>query len=129
MRVIIPNAGRFWRFWLGAPGKIALAVLVVFGITGLAIFSHHWFKYARLIDRKLSVGPFNTPSKIFAAPQALHVGQVIRLEQIASHLRGTGYSESNANRIGWYRVRPDAIEIFGARPVVAPGQREVPGIA
>jgi penicillin-binding protein 1B len=113
MRVVIPNASRLWRFWFSTPGKVVLALAVITGITGLAVFSHYWFQYSRLIDRKLGAGnPFATPSKIFAAPEAVYTSQQIAPGEIVSHLRSAGYSESNANRLGWFKVRPDAVEIF-----------------
>ena len=31
--------------------------------------------------------------------------------EIADYLRRAGYTESNRNRLGWYHVRPDAVEI------------------
>jgi len=112
MRVIIPRPRGLFRFLLSAPGKAVLAVVIIAAVTGLAVFSHFWFGYSRLIDRKLAGGPFNTPSKIFAAPEAVYVGQHIPPAEIVSHLRGAGYSENTANRTGWYKIRPDAIEIF-----------------
>ena len=113
MRVVIPKPGRFFLFFLSAPGKVILSVFLVGGITGLAFLSHFWFQYSRLIDRKLAAGgPFNTPSKIFAAPEAVYVGQQIPPAEIISHLRSAGYTESTANRLGWYKVRLDAVEVF-----------------
>jgi penicillin-binding protein 1B len=112
MRVVVPKPARFWRFWFGPFGKVLLALVLIGSTTGAAIFSYYWAKYARLIDRKLSQGPYNTPSKIFAAPEAAYVGQKTTPSEIISRLRGAGYSESSSNRNGWYRIRPDAIEIF-----------------
>ncbi|MBI3697119.1 MAG: PBP1A family penicillin-binding protein [Acidobacteria bacterium] len=112
MKVILPRPGSFWRFWFGPVGKVLLALLLVGGVTGAGVFSYYWNKYSRLIDRKLSGGPFNTPSKIFAAPEAVYVGQPLRPGEVVSRLRNAGYSESSANRNGWYRVRADAVEIF-----------------
>jgi penicillin-binding protein 1B len=112
MKVIIPDAGRFLRFWFSNAGKVVCALLLIAGVMGLGVFGHYWFGYSRLIDRKLAQGPFNTPSKIFAAPEAVYVGQPLTPAEVLSHLRSSGYSESNANRMGWFRVRPDAVEIF-----------------
>ena len=95
MRLIIPKPGRFFRFWLSTGGKVMLAVFLIAGITGLAVLSHFWFQYSRLIDRKLAAGgPFNTPSKIFAAPEAVYVGQPIPPAEIVSHLRSAGDRKS-----------------------------------
>ncbi len=112
MRVRVSKPGGFWRFWLGPVGKVLLALFLIGAITGAAAFGYYWEKYARLIDRKLSQGPFNTPSKIFAAPEAVYVGQPTSPAEIISRLRNAGYSESSSNRNGWYRPRADAVEIF-----------------
>jgi hypothetical protein len=61
MKVVIPK-GDFWRFWFSPAGKILLALVLIGGVTGAAVFSFYWNRYARLIDRKLSQGPFNTPA-------------------------------------------------------------------
>ncbi len=100
------------RFLLGPVGKVLLALALIGVVTGLGIFGYYWNRYGRLIDAKLSAGPFNTPSKIFAAPEAVSVGQKITSAEIVSRLRAGGYSESSTNRNGWYRLRPDAVEIF-----------------
>ena len=39
------------------------------------------------------------------------MGDVGKAEEIATYLRRCGYSESNSSRLGWYKVRPDGIEI------------------
>src|SRR5437867_2038746 len=109
MKVVIPR-GFLLKFLFGPIGKVFVAVFLVFAVVGLAVFSHYWTSYARLIDRKLSQGPFNTPSKIFAAPEAVYVGQPTSAVEIVSHLRSAGYSESSTSRNGWYRLRPDANE-------------------
>ncbi len=41
----------------------------------------------------------------------MSVGEEIKASEIADYLRRAGYSESSSNRLGWYHVRPDAIEI------------------
>jgi len=112
MKVILPRPRGFWRFLFGPAGKVLLALSLISSIAGAIVFSHYWNKYARLIERKLGPGPFNTPSKIFAAAQAVHVGEPGYPAEIVSHLRTAGYSESSANRSGWFRLRSDAVEVF-----------------
>src|SRR5207245_2638362 len=68
--------------------------------------------YSRLIDQKLRVGPFANTSKLFAAPRTLNIGDTITPAEIALELRRTGYSESDRNPTGYYRLRPDGIEIY-----------------
>ncbi len=112
MKVVVPRNIGWLRFWFTPAGKVVAAAVLVVTLTSMAVFGYYWDKYARLIDRKLSQGPFNTPAKIFAAPEAVYVGQEATPGEIVSHLRNAGYSESSANRNGWYKVRPDAVEVF-----------------
>ena len=111
MKVVIPK-WKMPKLWFGPVGKTVLALVLVFGVTGTAVFGYYWHKYALLIDRKLNGGPFNTPSKIFAAPEAVYVGEQTNPAQIVSYLLGAGYSVSSSNPNGWFRQRPDAVEIF-----------------
>ena len=89
---------------------IALALLP--STAGLGIFVHYYAKYARMIDEKLRAGAFANTT-LYAAPRRVVLGETLRLEEIAAALRRSGYSESSRpSRLGWYRVRPDAIEII-----------------
>jgi penicillin-binding protein 1B len=86
-----------------------LAVLLFAGLGTLAYFYLH---YARLIDAKLSAGPFQSTAMIFAAPRGLSVGDRTSTSEIVYQLRRSGYSEAEGNRMGWYHLRPDAVEIY-----------------
>jgi penicillin-binding protein 1B len=83
-------------------------------VVALLGFTYYYSKYASLIDRKLREGPFANTSMLFAAPQVVMVGDKISTADIAAALRRSGYAESKAtgSRLGWYNLRPDAIEIF-----------------
>ncbi len=85
---------------------------MLLGIGGLALFTHQYVKYARLIEEKFRGGPFTSTSKIFAAPLSVGVGDRIGVGEIVARLRGSGYGEARGNRMGWYHLRPNAIEIF-----------------
>src|ERR1041384_3076933 len=100
MKVVIPRPN--WpKLKLGAPHKILLALALLGGVGGTAFFSYYWHRYALLINRKLSAGPFNTPSKIFAAPEPVYVGEQTTSAQIVSYLLGAGYSVASSNPNGW----------------------------
>ena len=81
-------------------------------VAGLGTFAFFFLKYSRLIDEKLSAGPFPNTSMLFAAPRQVLVGDVTTPDEIVASLRRSGYSETSTNRMGWYKVRPDAVEIF-----------------
>jgi penicillin-binding protein 1B len=65
-----------------------------------------------MIDEKLAGGPFPNTSMLFAAPRHLTLGDEVTVEEIVAQLRRSGYTESHGNRMGWYRIRPDGIEVF-----------------
>jgi len=85
-------------------GALALAF-------GYLTFSY--VKYSRIADEKLEQGPFPNSSMLFAAPRTVGIGDEATLPEIASKLNESGYAEdAKANPVGWYHLRPDAIEIF-----------------
>ncbi len=101
----------FMRFLLSPWGKAGLLSVALVLSVGVGTFTYFYVKYARLTDAALKAGPFSNTSLLYAAPRPVTVGDEARGEEIATYLRQCGYSESNSSRAGWYRVRPDAIEI------------------
>ncbi|MEP6963015.1 MAG: transglycosylase domain-containing protein, partial [Acidobacteriota bacterium] len=92
--------------------RIVLATAVTFTLLGAGVFFYYYSYYARVIQEKLEAGPFADLSVLYAAPKPVTAGESIEPAQIAEYLRRTGYTEdSNRSRVGWYRLRPDAIEI------------------
>ena len=101
----------FARILLSSWGKAFLLLFALFLAAGVSLFTYFYTKYARLIDEKLRAGVFSNTTLIYAAPRRVGVGDEIRGEEIAAYLRRCQYSESNTSRAGWYRLRPDAIEV------------------
>jgi penicillin-binding protein 1B len=90
-------------FWSLSGSAVVLFALVCFTYS----------KYARLTDEKLAHGPFPNSSMLFAAPGSVAVGDPGTLSQVTYRLRESGYSQdARSNPLGWYHLRPDAIEIF-----------------
>lgn len=114
MAVRIQLASRSWaaRILLHPLGRLLVLLTLAVGCLGLGIFTYYYVKFARLVERKLRTGPFQSTSMIFAAPRTITLGEVLAPEEIAERLRRSGYSESSENRMGWYRLRPDGIEIY-----------------
>jgi penicillin-binding protein 1B len=99
------------RFLLSPWGKAGLLFLALLLTAGVGTFTFFYVKYARLTDAALKAGPFSNMSLLYAAPRPITVGDEARGEEIAAYLRQSGYSESNSSRAGWYKVRPDAVEV------------------
>lgn len=97
---------------LGFVALTLLGILAVVLLFALSFTFYSYRKYARLIEEKLSAGPFVKTSRLFANPRTIRTGDPYELEQIVSHLRHAGYTAKQGNLRGWYHLRPDAIEIY-----------------
>ena len=105
---------RSWlvRFFLHPVGKTFLAVFLIVLTVGVALFTYYYDKYAKIIDAKLSTGPFVSTSMLFAAPRTVMLGDEATPEEIATDLRRAGYSESHENRMGHFAITREGIEIY-----------------
>ena len=112
MKVRIPRRAGVARFFLRPPGRFLLIGFTLCVILGLGAFTFFYARYSRLIDQKLSAGPFANTAKIFAAPQTIGVGDTITPAEIAAELRRSGYTESSSNPLGYYQMISNGIQIF-----------------
>ena len=101
----------FIRLLMNPWGKAAVLFMVVCGTLCIATFTFFYVKYARLTDQKIREGPFAGMGLLYAAPRPVMLGDDARATEIAAYLRRCQYSESNTSRAGWFKVRPDGIEI------------------
>ena len=111
VKLRIPKKARLARFFLSSKGKAFLLAFVFTVIAGVGTFTYFYQKWARITDDMIRAGPFANTSLLYAAPQPVSIGEEIQVRDIADYLRRAGYSESSSNRLGWFHVRPDAIEI------------------
>jgi penicillin-binding protein 1B len=112
VRIQVPRKAKLVRAILSPWGRALLIAFVVINSVGLLAFTWYYAKYSRLIESKLSAGPFINTSRVFAAPQVVMVGDQLTTEEVVEYLRDAGYGTKVSNRIGWYNLRPDAIEIY-----------------
>lgn len=109
-------SGPFTRFFVATFTILALLFL------GGAVWM--WVHYSNLVDEKLRQGPFAQTAMIFAAPEPISKGDPLTLGELGEMLRLRGYTESRSNRLGWYKMRSDGVEIFpgvDASPESEPG--------
>jgi len=99
------------RFLLNPWGKAFILAFVLTVAAGIAAFTYVYNYYARITDAKLRAGPFSNTSLLYSAPRPVVVGEDETLGNIADDLRASGYSEASNNRMGWFHLRTDAIEI------------------
>jgi penicillin-binding protein 1B len=112
VRVQVPKKAALVRFVLHPWGKALLIAVLVLNTSGLLAFTYFYVHYAKLIEQKLKAGPFSNTSLLFAAPETIVIGEDMDPTEIISQLRKSGYGETRGNRMGWYNLRPDGIEIY-----------------
>ena len=100
------------HFLLRPGGRILIAILALFITAGLGIFTYYYSYYSHRIEAKLAAGPYANTSMLFAAPRTIAVGDIASAPEIANELRHSGYSESHTNRMGYYALTPDEIDIY-----------------
>ena len=117
MKVHLRRQALLSRLLFSAAGKILLGLSVFLVLIGLGAFTFTWIHFSSLIDQKLKEGPWDETAMLFAAPEELRVGDPMTLDEMVAALRRRGYTQSPANRMGWYRIRPsgDGIEIYPSR--------------
>src|ERR1700676_2659560 len=93
-------------------GKILLLTVTISVTIALCVFTYYYVKYSRLIEAKLAAGPFANTSMLFAAPRTVAVGDVVTPQEIAIELRPRGYNETPNNRMGYFTLRPEEIDIY-----------------
>jgi penicillin-binding protein 1B len=108
----VAGKSRLARFFLGRFGRVLLLTFAIVAILGAGTFTYFYAKYARVFDEKLKGGLFANAAKIFAAPESVSVGDAATPVEIAARLRRSGYTEATSNRMGYYEIRPDSIEVY-----------------
>ena len=93
-------------------GQALLVLLTLSVSTLVGTFTFFYVKYSHIIEEKLRKGPFANTSMLYAAPQPVMLGDpatICRSWFPICTMRAT--PKANSNRLGWYHVRPDAVEI------------------
>ena len=111
VKLRIPRNSPVFRILNNPWGRISILAFLLLGMAATGVFSYYYFKYSRLTEGELRSGPLSNATLLYAAPRAVNLGEPIKGEDIATYLRRCGYSESNKSRMGWYLVRPDAVEV------------------
>jgi len=119
------NPPRPPNFFDRRPGRILLySSMSLFGLF-LAIAFVFYVKFTPKIDERLGSGPFSGTVNIYSAPRSVGVGDTLTPDEIVARLRRAGYSTARGNTVGWYNVRPRAVEIFPGRDAYLGGEPAV----
>ena len=112
LRIQVPRRALLARFLLSRAGRLTVGVLAGLTLGLLVTFTFYYVRYSGLIDEKLRTGPFQATAMVFAAPRVVSIGDEIAPAEIVTQLRRGGYSDSRSNRMGWFNVRLNSVEIF-----------------
>jgi penicillin-binding protein 1B len=111
VRLQIPRKALLVRFFLHRWGKVFLLAFILTVTAGVSIFTYYYTRWAHITEEKLRAGPFANTSLLYGAPRPVSIGEETTTAEIADYLRRCGYTESSNNRMGWFHLRADAIEI------------------
>lgn len=124
-----PKNRRGWQerppFFERREGRILLYSSAGAFAAFLLVFGFFYIRYAHKIDQRLAAGPFSDTINIYTAPRVVAVGAPMTPQEVVTRLRRSGYTTSRGNTLGWYNVRPNAVEIFPGRDSDAGGE---PGV-
>jgi penicillin-binding protein 1B len=111
IRFQIPKNAFLVRIVTSKWGRIVLTSTLVLFTAAFITLTYFYVSYAGVVDEKLKAGPFPNTALLYAAPRGVQTGDELTPAEAATLLRKAGYSEGRNNPIGWYQLRPDAIEI------------------
>lgn len=112
VRARVPRRAYAVRFFVHPIGRVLLGLGAIGLTVGLSVFLFYYLKYARLIEEKLSGGPFTNTSMIFAAPRLVSLGDEASAGEMIASLRRANYGDSRPTRMGHYISRGDSLEIY-----------------
>ncbi len=112
LRIQLPRGARWVRVFFHPVGRVFLLATAGLGLLSFGLFTYYWIKYSRLIDEKLRAGPFQSTSMVFSAPRTVTMGEELSPAEVVTQLRASGYGDSRSNRMGWFHVRQDTVEVF-----------------
>ena len=112
VKVQVPKKASAVRFFLHPGGKLLIALFAIGLTAGLGVFTYYYSYYSHRIEAKLASGAYANTSMLFAAPRTIAVGDGATPDEIASELRHSGYSESHNNRMGYFALKPDEIDVY-----------------
>ena len=94
---------------------MGLAAFLLVSAVFLGVFTYYWFKYEKIVDRRMAGGVFSNAASIYSRPRTVSVGERMDASEVAVELRRAGYSEGSsrqASPIGHYEMTSGGLEIF-----------------
>jgi penicillin-binding protein 1B len=102
-----------WPWFSSLWSRVALASGILLVAVTAIVLLDAYYKFSRMIDRKISGEVFQNTAKVFAAPMVLFPGQPVRPWDVTTYLKKVGYTETGKalSKIGEYRYSKKSLEI------------------
>ena len=94
--------------------KIFVLAFLGVSILFMGLFAYFYFKYERMVDRRMAGGIFSNAAKVYARPRVIAVGEKLDPADVASELRRAGYAEGGSDGgagVGHYSLARGGIEV------------------
>ena len=94
--------------------KIFVIAFVGAGILFMGAFAYFYFKYERVVDRRMAGGIFSNAAKVYGRSRVVAVGEKLDPSEVASDLRRAGYAEGSSDGgagVGHYTFTRGGIQI------------------
>lgn len=99
------------HFWANPYGRFFAITAGLLFLAAFGTFLYFYTYYAQLVDEKLARGAYSNTSQLFAMPQSLAVGDPATTDSIVNALSNSGYTQNRANRMGWYQLTDEGLEV------------------
>jgi penicillin-binding protein 1B len=110
---------------------VRLAILGIFALICISVFTFFYLKYSSMIDARLRGDVVVRTTGIYAAPRLIRVGQGMTLASLKSYLDGIGYvdaaKDADSNR-GRYQIKGNSIELHTSTEAIINGVRQFPSL-
>src|SRR5437667_7826122 len=102
-----------WPWFSSTWSKVGLAAGLFLVAFSSFVFITAYYRFSRMIDRKISGEVFQNTAKVYAAPLIVFPGQVVRPWYITNYLKKVGYLEKGkgSSRMGEYNYTKQGLDI------------------
>ena len=97
--------------WSHPAARLALAAVLLAVCAGGGAFAYYYFKYERIVERRMRGPIFANAAKIYALPKLVRSGDQLTAHEIAAELRRAGYTEGGNSPMGTFKLVKSGIEI------------------
>ncbi len=99
-------------FWTSRPGLWLLGVALALILVAGGVFSFYYVHFGHLIKQRLTGQVFQNTSRVYATPERVFVGELLRPSDLTSELVRAGYTDRKVEGTpGWYDAAGSQVEV------------------